>query len=88
MTQDTWAYVTCNAGRVEYSIFDARYTRLAHGAVALSEFGPHEPKDVLTSLDVSFVVLDGAFAGQGDMSCIACRTHRNWGAICPHGAVY
>jgi hypothetical protein len=65
MTQDTWAYVTCNAGRVEYSIFDARYTRLAHGAVALSEFGPHEPKDVLTSLDVSFVVLDGTFAGQG-----------------------
>ena len=65
MTQDTWAYVACNAGRVEYSIFDARGTRVAHGAVALSEFGPHEPKDVLTSLDVSFVVLDGAFAGQG-----------------------
>ena len=65
MTQDTWAYVACNAGRVEYSIFDARDTRVAHGAVALSEFGPHEPKDVLTSLDVSFVVLDGAFAGQG-----------------------
>ena len=65
MTQDTWAYVTCNAGRVEYSIFDVRDTRVAHGAVALSEFGPHEPKDVLTSLDVSFVVLDGAFAGQG-----------------------
>ena len=65
MTQDTWAYVACNAGRDEYSIFDARDTRVAHGAVALSEFGPHEPKDVLTSLDVSFVVLDGAFAGQG-----------------------
>ena len=65
MTQDTWAYVTCNAGRVEYSIFDVLDTRVAHGAVALSEFGPHEPKDVLTSLDVSFVVLDGAFAGQG-----------------------
>ena len=65
MTQDTWAYVTCNAGRVDYSIFDARYNRVAHGAVALSEFGPHEPKDVLASLDVSFVVLDGAFAGQG-----------------------
>ncbi len=65
MTQDTWAYVACNAGRIEYSIFDARDTRVAHGAVALSEFGPHEPKDVLTSLDVSFVVLDGAFAGQG-----------------------
>ena len=64
MTQDTWAYVTCNAGRVEYSIFDVRDTRVAHGAVALSEFGPHEPKDVLTSLDVSFAVLDGAFAGQ------------------------
>ena len=64
MTQDTWAYVTCNAGRVEYSIFDARDTRVAHGAVALSEFGPHEPKDVLTSLDVSFALLDGAFAGQ------------------------
>ena len=31
MTQDTWAYVTCNAGRVEYSIFDARDTRVAHG---------------------------------------------------------
>ena len=65
MTQDTWAYVACNAGRVEYSIFDVRDTRVAHGAVALSEFGPYEPKDVLTSLDVSFVVLDGAFAGQG-----------------------
>ena len=64
MTQDTWAYVICNAGGVEYSIFDARDTRVAHGAVALSEFGPHEPKDVLTSLDVSFAVLDGAFAGQ------------------------
>ena len=64
MTQDTWAYVTCNAGRVEYSIFDARDTRVAHGAVALSEFSPHEPKDVLRSLDVSFAVLDGAFAGQ------------------------
>ena len=64
MTQDTWAYVTCNAGRVDYSIFDARDMRVAHGAVALSEFGPHEPKDVLRSLDVSFAVLDGAFAGQ------------------------
>ena len=64
MTQDTWAYVTCNAGRVDYSIFDARDTRVAHGAVALSEFGPHEPTDVLTSLDVSFALLDGAFAGQ------------------------
>ena len=64
MTQDTWAYVTCNAGRVEYSIFDARDTRVAHREVALSDFGPHEPKDVLRSLDVSFVVLDGAFAGQ------------------------
>ena len=65
MKQDTWAYVTCNAGRVEYSIFDARDTRVEHEAVALSDFGPHEAKDVLTSLDVSFVVLDGAFAGQG-----------------------
>ena len=64
MTQDTWAYVICNAGGIEYSIFDARDTRVANGAVALSEFGPHEPKDVLTSLDVSFAVLDGAFAGQ------------------------
>jgi hypothetical protein len=64
MTQDTWAYVTCNAGRVDYSIFDARDTRVAHGAVALSEFGPHEQTDVLTSLDVSFALLDGAFAGQ------------------------
>ena len=64
MTQDTWAYVICNAGGIEYSIFNARDTRVAHGAVALSEFGPHEPKDVLTSLDVSFAVLDGAFAGQ------------------------
>ena len=64
MTQDTWAYVTCNAGRVEYSIFDARDMRVAHGAVALSDFGPHEPKDVLRSLDVSFAVLDGAFAVQ------------------------
>jgi len=64
MTQDTWAYVTCNAGRVEYSIFDARDMRVAHGAVALSEFGPHEPKDVLRSLGVFFVALDGAFAGQ------------------------
>ena len=64
MTQDTWAYVTCNAGRVDYSIFDARDMSTAHGAVALSEFGPHEPKDVLRSLDVSFAVLDGAFAGQ------------------------
>ena len=64
MTRDTWAYVICNAGGVEYSIFDARDTRVAHGAVALSEFGLHEPKDVLTSLDVSFAVLDGAFAGQ------------------------
>ena len=63
MTQDTWAYVTCNAGRVEYSIFDARDMRVAHGGVALSDFGPHEPNDVLRSLDVSFVVLDGAFAG-------------------------
>ena len=26
--------------------------------------GPHEPTDVLTSLDVSFALLDGAFAGQ------------------------
>ena len=64
MTQDTWAYVTCNAGRVDYSIFDARENCVAHGAVALSEFGPHDPTDVLRSLDVSFVVLDGAFAGQ------------------------
>ena len=64
MTQDTWAYVTCNAGRVDYSIFDARDMRVAHGAVALSEFGPHVPTDVLTSLDVSFAVLDGALAGQ------------------------
>jgi hypothetical protein len=64
MTQDTWAHVTCNAGRVEYSIFDARDTRVAHGAVALSDFGPHEAKDVLTFLDVSFALLDGAFAGQ------------------------
>ena len=56
MTQDTWAYVTCNAGRVEYSIFDVRDTRVAHGAVALSEFGSHEPKDVLTSLDVIVTV--------------------------------
>jgi hypothetical protein len=64
MTQDTWAYVTCNAGRVDYSIFDARDTRVAHGAVALSEFGPHEQTDVLISLDVSFALLDGAFAGQ------------------------
>ena len=64
MTQDTWAYVTCNAGRVDYSIFDARDMRVAHGAVALSEFGLHEPTDVLRSLDVSFAVLDGAFAGQ------------------------
>ena len=88
MTQDTWAYVTCNAGRVEYSIFDARDMRVAHGAVALSEFGPHEPKDVLRSLDVSFAVLDGAFAGQAcDMSRIACRAHRNRGAIRPYGAI-
>ena len=64
MTQDTWAYVTCNAARVEYSIFDARDMRVAHGAVALSEYGPHEPTDVLRSLDVSFALLDGAFAGQ------------------------
>ena len=64
MTQDTWAYVTCNAGRVGYYIFDVRDTCVAHGAVALSEFGSHEPKDVLTSLDVSFALLDGAFAGQ------------------------
>lgn len=64
MNQDTWAYVTCNAGRVGYSIFDARDNCVAHGAVALSEFGPHDPMDVLTSLDVSFAVLDGAFAGQ------------------------
>jgi len=64
MTQDTWAYVTCNAGRVEYSIFDALDMRVAHGAVTLSEFGLHEPTDVLTSLDVSFALLDGAFAGQ------------------------
>ena len=64
MTQDTWAYVTCNAGRVDYSIFDARDMRVAHGAVALSKFCPNEPTDVLTSLDVSFAVLDGAFAGQ------------------------
>ena len=32
--------------------------------MALSEFGPHEQTDVLTSLDVSFALLDGAFAGQ------------------------
>ena len=64
MNQDTWAYVTCNAGRVGYSIFDARDNCVAHGAVALSEFAPHDPKDVLTSLDISFAVLDGAFAGQ------------------------
>ena len=64
MTQDTWAYVTCNAGRVGYSIFDARDNCVAHGAVALSEFGPHDPTDVLRSLDISFAVLDGAFAGQ------------------------
>ena len=70
MTQDTWAYVTCNAGRVEYSIFDARDNCVAHGAVALSEFGPHDPTDVLRSLDVSFAVLDGAFAGQ-NVTCPA-----------------
>jgi hypothetical protein len=64
MTQDTWAYVACNAGRVGYSIFNARENCVAHGAVALSEFGPHDPTDVLRSLDVSFAVLDGAFAGQ------------------------
>ena len=64
MTQDTWAYVTCNAGHVDYSIFDARDTRVAYGAVTLSEFGPHEPNDVLRSLDVSFALLDGEFAGQ------------------------
>ena len=64
MTQDTWAYVTCNAGRVEYSIFDTRNNHIAHGAVVLSEFGPHAPKDVLSSLDVSYALLDGSFAGQ------------------------
>ena len=64
MTQDTWAYVTCNAGRVDYSIFDTRDSRVAHRAVALSEFGPDAPRDLLTSLDVSFALLDGAFAGQ------------------------
>ena len=70
MTQDTWAYLTCNAGRVEYSIFDTCDNRVAHGAVALSEFGSQEPKDVLSSLDVSFALLDGAFAGR-DALCPA-----------------
>ena len=34
MTQDTWAYVTCNAGRVNYSIFDARDRCVANGGGA------------------------------------------------------
>ena len=63
MTQDTWAYVTCNAGRVNYSIFDAGDRCVAHGGVSLSEFGSSAPEDVFAALDVSFVLMDGEFAG-------------------------
>ena len=67
MTQDTWAYVTCNAGRVEYSIFDARDTRVAHVGVALSDFGPHEPKDVLRSLEGDSIRI-GAMTRHADVA--------------------
>ena len=63
MTQDTWAYVTCNAGRVNYSIFDAGDRCVAHGGLSLSEFGSSAPEDVFATLDVSFVLMDGEFSG-------------------------
>lgn len=63
MTQETWAYVTCAAGHLNYWIFDSDDRQVAHGTVPQSEFAQHAPEALLKSLDVSFVLMDGDFAG-------------------------